>query len=177
MYTFVFMWTPALSVNATEQLPFGLIFASYMVCIMIGSSLFSILINKSPVDSLLKGVLLVSCLSLLVPFFFPDRAELVLGSFLCFEVCCGVYFPSIGVLRSKVIPEHSRSTIMNFFRIPLNFLVVLVLYHIKNLQNETVFLICGLWLFLAFIIQSHLSTRLFLIAHDTQEQKDQEPTE
>jgi len=177
MYTFVFMWTPALSVGSTEELPFGIIFASYMVCIMIGSSLFSLLIVKHAADFILRGVLAVSCMSLLVPFFVPDRPEIVLSSFLVFEVCCGLYFPSIGVLRSKVIPEHSRSTIMNFFRIPLNFLVVLVLYQIKHLQNETVFLICGVWLFLAFILQSHLSTRLFLIAHDNQEAKDKDLTD
>jgi MFS transporter, MFS domain-containing protein family, molybdate-anion transporter len=48
-------------------------------------------------------------------------------SFMVFEACVGLYFPSIGTLRSQYIPEANRSTIMNLFRVPLNFLVVVVL--------------------------------------------------
>ncbi|KAJ3397181.1 Molybdate-anion transporter [Lobulomyces angularis] len=44
MYTFVFMWSPSLeAVNGeNETLPFGIIFASFMVSIMLGSVLFRI---------------------------------------------------------------------------------------------------------------------------------------
>ena len=37
MYTFVFMWGPVLEKGASEEIPFGVIFAAFMVCIMIGS--------------------------------------------------------------------------------------------------------------------------------------------
>jgi hypothetical protein len=40
MYTFVFMWSPALEAVTAIKLPYGIIFASFMVCIMIGSLLF-----------------------------------------------------------------------------------------------------------------------------------------
>jgi hypothetical protein len=39
-----------------------------------------------------------------------------------------MYFPSIGTLRSKLIPESHRSMIMTLFTIPLNVLVVGVIY-------------------------------------------------
>ena len=31
-----------------------------------------------------------------------------------------MYFPSMGYLRSQVIPEEQRASIMNWFRVPMN---------------------------------------------------------
>merc|ERR1712015_157766 len=42
MYIFVFLWTPVLDVPS-HPLPLGMVFACFMVCIMVGSSLYSIL--------------------------------------------------------------------------------------------------------------------------------------
>ncbi len=56
---------------------------------------------------------------------------MVLMGFCVFEICCGVYFPSIGTMRGKFIPEEVRSTIMNIFRIGLNLIVVLVLWNVR----------------------------------------------
>ena len=44
-----------------------------------------------------------------------------------------MYFPSIGTLRSKYVPDSHRSVIMNLFGIPLNALVVSVFLSIKKL--------------------------------------------
>lgn len=46
MYTFVFLWTPALS-PAGEDIPHGFIFATYMVSCMAGSSIASMLLSKN----------------------------------------------------------------------------------------------------------------------------------
>eukprot|EP01098_Paradermamoeba_levis_P007008 TRINITY_DN2912_c0_g1_i5.p1 TRINITY_DN2912_c0_g1~~TRINITY_DN2912_c0_g1_i5.p1 ORF type:complete len:450 (-),score=150.21 TRINITY_DN2912_c0_g1_i5:137-1486(-) len=160
MYTFVFMWTPALQQEnkVDEDLPFGLIFACFMVCIMIGSSFFRILISKrfgmEPED-IIRSMLFFASASLFVPFFTTNPYYLTI-SFLCFEVCCGIYFPAAGTLRGKIIPEHTRSAIMNFFRVPLNFLVVVVLLKIKTFQNATVFFLCGLWLTISFFLATWL---------------------
>jgi hypothetical protein len=51
----------------------------------------------------------------------------VVLAFLIFEVCCGIYFPCFGTLRGMYIPEDRRAAVMNFFRVPLNALVVIVL--------------------------------------------------
>ena len=44
-----------------------------------------------------------------------------------------MYFPSIGTLRSRYIPESHRSVIINIFGIPLNLIVVAVFLSIKQL--------------------------------------------
>lgn len=122
--------------------PFGLIFATFMVCIMIGSILFrAALLNKWKLESLLKPLLLVSAFSLVVPVFTTNNF-LIFWSFNLFELCCGVWFPLMGTLRSNYVPEETRATIMNIFRFPLNLIVVTVLVNIKSLKDEAIFAIC-----------------------------------
>merc|ERR1712071_103333 len=56
---------------------------------------------------------------------------LILGglttAFFLFEACVGMYFPSIGTLRSRYVPDSHRSVIMSIFGVPLNALVVVFL--------------------------------------------------
>ena len=55
------------------------------------------------------------------------------AAFFCFELCVGLYFPTIGTLRSKYVPDAQRAVIMNLFGIPLNALVVGCFLSIKKL--------------------------------------------
>jgi hypothetical protein len=68
MYTFVFLWTPALSPNE-EEIPHGFIFATFMLASMLGSSLASRLMARSSarVESYMQIVFAVSAASLLLP--------------------------------------------------------------------------------------------------------------
>merc|ERR1719247_4043672 len=62
-------------------------------------------------------------MALAVPVFTGEVIP-VLGAFLVFETCVGVFQPCGGVLRSKVIPDELTGSVGNMFRIPLNSLVV-----------------------------------------------------
>ena len=42
------------------------------------------------------------------------------------KVCVGLYFPSIGTLRAKYIPDANRGVVLNLFAIPLNLIVISV---------------------------------------------------
>lgn len=68
MYTFVFLWTPALSPN-DEEIPHGFIFATFMLSSMLGSSLASKLMARSSfrVESYMQIVFAVSSASLMLP--------------------------------------------------------------------------------------------------------------
>lgn len=68
MYTFVFLWTPALSPNE-EDIPHGFIFATFMLASMLGSSLASRLMARSSprVESYMQIVFVISSASLLLP--------------------------------------------------------------------------------------------------------------
>jgi len=152
MFTFVFMWTPALTRTGAVDLPHGWIFATFMVSVMMGSSIFKILIERSSPEVFMRYVFIISCFALAVPIIVVNPT-LVLCSFLLFEVCVGIFWPALGTMRSKYIPEESRATIMNFFRIPLNGIVVLVLFNVGSLDTSVVFMFCCAFLFFSFVCQ------------------------
>lgn len=139
MYTFVFMWTPAMTTPG-ETPPHGLIFATFMVCCMMGASTFGLVSSKVTCRNLLWRPLLVSAIALAVPAF-TDNKFLIYIAFLTFEVCVGIYFPCIGTIKGEIIPEDSRSAVYNLFRVPLNVIVVTVL--LTNLSVQTSMLCCS----------------------------------
>ncbi|KAL5715484.1 hypothetical protein ACHQM5_017296 [Ranunculus cassubicifolius] len=94
----------------------------------------------------------------------------VLG-FCTFESCVGIFRPSIMKMRSQYIPEEARSTIMNFFRIPLNIFVCIVLYNVNAFPITVMFGMCSIFLFMAAILQRRL-----LVVADIHRTKSQEWT-
>ncbi|KAJ3060859.1 hypothetical protein HK102_009334, partial [Quaeritorhiza haematococci] len=159
MYVFVFLWGPILESAyksgkagqagqagaQDEQLSYGLIFAAFMVAIMIGSQIFGYVVrtgseSKDKKDGTetdaVKGWLspeqiglftfLLASASLAVPLF-TKSGPLVLLCFCLFELCCGIYFPTWGTLRASYVPNRIRATVSNIFRIPLNVGVVLLI--------------------------------------------------
>ncbi|KAJ0106049.1 hypothetical protein Patl1_17430 [Pistacia atlantica] len=171
MYTFVFLWTPALSPN-DEEIPHGFIFATFMLASMLGSSFAARLLARSSprVESYMQIVFVVSAASLLLPILtnFMDIPSGIKGGgisfsgciqllgFCTFEACVGIFWPSIMKMRSQYIPEEARSTIMNFFRIPLNMFVCIVLYNVDAFPITIMFGMCSIFLVMASVLQRRL---------------------
>jgi hypothetical protein len=84
MYTFVFLWTPALSPNK-QAIPHGFIFATFMLASMLGSSLASRLLARTDlkVESYMQLVFLVAAGSLCLPVLITVSSE--------FPASLGVY--------------------------------------------------------------------------------------
>ncbi|KAH7686883.1 Molybdate-anion transporter protein [Dioscorea alata] len=171
MYTFVFLWTPALSPNE-EDIPHGFIFATFMLSSMLGSSIASRLMARPilKVESYMQIVFTISAFTLLLPVITnflvtPSTVKggsisfggcLQLFGFCTFEACVGIFWPSIMKMRSQYIPEEARSTIMNFFRIPLNIFVCIVLYNVNAFPMTVMFGMCSIFLFVAAFLQRRL---------------------
>lgn len=155
MYSFVFMWSPALTVEGEDNPPFGLIFATFMICCMLGSQAFGYLIALYPPEFILRNVFIVSMLSLAtVPIDKFVGTNFTYFGFLLFEVCVGIYFPCQSTIKGSVVPEQSRSTIYNLFRVPLNAIVLFVLLN-KFTVVET-FTLCSVLLLIATVLQQLL---------------------
>jgi len=141
MYIFVLQWPPAISKAVVKAFgsgsatPYGTVFSCFMASCLLGSTLFGQLAKmgvatEASTSSMLSvatiamtaGTLIVSASS---PAISMSLAGLM-AAFFAFEACVGMYFPSIGTLRSKYVPDSHRSVIMNLFGIPLNLLVVSV---------------------------------------------------
>jgi len=161
MYIFVFLWTPVLDTGAT---PLGMVFSCFMVCIMVGSALFSILSQRGLSEAtILKNCLLMIATTMAICCFTtrPGASNIdTVVSFLAFlllEIAIGMYFPAISYLRSQVIPESHRANVMNWFRVPMNVITcgALLCLHVDAISNDKriVFAAClllsGLGAFLA----------------------------
>jgi len=162
MYTFVFLWTPALSPNG-ERIPHGMIFACFMVSCMAGSAMAGKLMSaKSSIEKYMQIVFAISGAALAVPWVmhifmsndvdnstggisFSGQIQMV--AFLVFEFMVGMFWPSMMTLRSSYVAEEYRATIINFFRIPLNLFVCTVLYNVAAFPLWGMYAMCSIFLF------------------------------
>lgn len=157
MYLMVFSWTPALQAasdaSGLGEIPHGMIFSSFMVCIMIGSSLFVFLLRTQPAELFMRNLYVLGVMMFTVTAVSTNVWE-VYAALLGFEVICGLYFPAMGTMRAKYVPEVTRSAIMNYFRVPLNVIVCATL--LMNMENATVFRLCAVMMTIAVVCQQRL---------------------
>ena len=179
MYIFVFLWTP---VMAPINPPLGMVFASFMVAIMIGSSLFSILQEKGyrAQDILLMVLMTISgamatCAVVAGPDATMTTLQISFGAFLVLEVAIGMYFPAMSYAKSQVIPESHRAGVMNWFRVPMNLITctTLMCLHIEWVADDkrTVFGAC-----MILAILGILAARKFRLTVTLGEKSHEEPS-
>lgn len=155
MYVFVFLWTPVLD---PDKPPLGIVFSVFMICIMIGSLTYQLLVSHHvPSHWLLALSLSISFFSMTACTFstdpFQPHSLISYLSFLGMEFAVGMYFPSIGFLKSQLIPESNRANIMNWFRVPLNIITCAVLLWLHSEHsiygNRIIFAFCAVVMFLS----------------------------
>ncbi|KAK6443064.1 hypothetical protein LTR95_000581 [Oleoguttula sp. CCFEE 5521] len=160
MYLFVFFWAPSLiasralsAVTATSVTPFGLIFTCFMAAMMIGSLGSSTLgsSGRHAGASRLMTVMAVAATALLLPVTIRGEAG-VFWSFALFEVCVGVYYPTMSRLKSEMVVESVRGRAYGLIRMPLNVFVVIALAVTREGERhrDLAFTVCGGMLLLGF---------------------------
>ena len=117
------MWTPALTDANDVQLPFGVIFSTFMVCCMAGSSVFSINCDQYKGELLGAVTFAIGAVSMAMVALTTNMTVKFLAMNL-FEMTVGMYWPIMGTLKGTIVPESMRAAIYNLYRIPLNFIVL-----------------------------------------------------
>ncbi|KAI9202146.1 uncharacterized protein BJ171DRAFT_426770 [Polychytrium aggregatum] len=176
MYTFVFLWSPVLeNITPTSlSLPYGIIFAAFMVSIMIGSVIFRVLNAERMSHKIIaRNLFLAAGVSLVIPALFIQNATILFAAFNLFELCCGIYYPTLGTIRSKVIPEEIRATVMNIFRVPLNLIVVVTLLKVKDISQSLLFVLCAA----SVIVAAYYATIVSVQTKDVVKIVDKDTTE
>jgi len=153
MFAFVFNWTPALDSKVVSP-PHGVIFALFMMACMCGASTATLASNLMKPTARLLATFASGCMSFVIAAHAASRQhgenlERSLLAFLIFEFCVGVYFPSVGVLKSEVVPDGLRGTVYNLYRMPLNGIVVGLL--LSNIQMETCFKVNAVLLLISVV--------------------------
>lgn len=158
MYVFILLWTPALRAldKHPEDVdypgpPLGIVFATFMVACMLGTSIFAILSNRGIRPSrILVFVLALAAVSCMTIAYTPDDTTSYIAM-LVFEGCIGVYYPAMSTMKGGIVPEDQRAAIYSVFRLPLNVVVLLNLLSQFGFQKS--FGICTLMLALATTLQ------------------------
>mmetsp|Transcript_12161 Transcript_12161/g.28849 ORF Transcript_12161/g.28849 Transcript_12161/m.28849 type:complete len:458 (-) Transcript_12161:386-1759(-) len=180
MYTFVFLWTPALSPNG-EHILHGMIFACFMVACMAGSALAGKLMSgKRQIESYMQWVFAAAAAALVIPLYvhltmekdgnvsggisFEGKVQML--AFLVFEFMVGIFWPSMMTMRSNYVAEEYRATIINFFRIPLNLFVCTVLYNVSAFPLWSMYAMCSAFLFVCAACQKYLEVLTRQERHD-----------
>lgn len=158
LQVFVFMWTPALTSGDGEdaELPFGLIFSTFMVCCMAGSSIYSILSDKMKGEQLGVLCFAVASVSMALVAVSPSNSLKFLAMNV-FEMTVGMYWPIMGTMKGSIVPESMRAAIYNLYRIPLNFIVLFSL--LTDLTPTASFCLNATMLAIAAVLQIILMKR------------------
>jgi hypothetical protein len=156
-------------IETETHIPFGVIFATFMAAMMLGSLLFSHLSSRPssssphkpstflrlytaylPSSTLLTTCILLSSTTLLLPILLRSETA-TFWSYCIFELCIGIYFPSMGAQKGRIVADGVRANIYGILRIPLNvFVVVALTTTVEGREHrDKVFVVCGGLLLLA----------------------------
>ncbi|KAK3307648.1 major facilitator superfamily domain-containing protein [Chaetomium strumarium] len=160
MYLVVFFWSAALKsarahAGSDEELPFGIIFSSFMCAMVAGSALFALSPHsRENVCSLLMTALLAVSCCLSAAVLMMTREVGVFWAVCLIELCIGLYYPSIELLKSEVVEDTVRGRTYSLMRVPLNVFVVVA--HALDQEGDEhrnhVFMACALLLIGAFFV-------------------------
>lgn len=169
IYIVIFLWTPILQAGSPSL---GIVFSSFMASILVGQGFFNVV---STTRHFRPSVLLMLSISMatvanfiLIISTHPDKRDISMSfsAFTLFEVAVGLYFPAMGYLRSRIIPDTHRWGVINWFRVPINLIacVVLMLLHEDVFQhgNRMIFVLC----FILLIVTLAIGARFLKVTKD-----------
>jgi hypothetical protein len=150
MYLVVFFWSAALKsarahAGSDEELPFGVIFSSFMCAMVAGSALFALSSHsrENVCSMLMTALLAVSC-CLSAAVLLMTREVGVFWAVCLIEFCIGVYYPSIELLKSEVVEDAVRGRTYSLMRVPLNVFVVVAHALDQEGEHSLFFSVCSL---------------------------------
>jgi hypothetical protein len=155
---YLFFWTPILKLSTSGGINIGFIFLCMVLAITIGVKLYEVLIiyyNFGHYMSL-TGCLFIQGLLLLFTYFHDNFLARLLYLSL-FNGLVGFYNPLNSIVKSNILVEEYRASLMNLYRIPLNIYVIIVLVALRYMNNPfTIVLIAGCLVFISSIIGAFL---------------------
>lgn len=118
MYLFVFLWVPSLQEASVDGLlPLGFIFSCFMLSMMLGSLLYTIiatcLSQEGPrlLHAKLSSLVCAASAIALVISVRSTHEHVRFWAFCAFEACVGMYYPVQGMLRGTLISDEHRATV------------------------------------------------------------------
>lgn len=157
----VFIWTPLLEETNHTYINPGAIYACFMMAKLIGSELFDGLKKILKTNTYLITIVVTTtgCLSFWIDYSVQDF-DVRFVALAYFDGLSGILQPLLSSLKSQMIPEKMRTTIMTFFRFPINFCAIITLFYSTYLTTSQICLVSGFFMLIASIM-----TLLLYILH------------
>ncbi|EWG50728.1 hypothetical protein FVEG_09863 [Fusarium verticillioides 7600] len=147
-----------------ENPPFGTIFSSLMGAMSLGSCTFLFASRETNSTQISSGAIQlassISASALLLTFLLRD--ELSRFWALClFEMCVGLYYPSMAFLKGRLVPEERRGRVYGLMRVPLNTFTALCLMTVNegDESREDRLIVCSSLLLFSVLLMSRYAPK------------------
>ncbi len=138
---YLFAWTPILQ-NSTDTLNInvGFIFTCCIFTMILGTKLFEIFMIYLKADSYISvSLALLIQLILFSLVYFIESFFIRLLLLASINGIGGFVNPLMSIVKSKILVEEHRASLMSIFRIPLNLYVIIVLLVLRYMDPFSVF--------------------------------------
>jgi len=162
---YIFIWTPVLLfTNHNKKINVGFIFLVFVIQSINGTLLFELLVTH-----LHFGYYIAYCIILVIIFivffiiynFKIFYLRLIMFSFMNFS--SGFFLPLNSIVKSGIIIEKYRATLMNIYKLPINIYFIGSVIFLKYIKAITIIEICIYLISIAVIIS--ISLLLFPVKH------------
>jgi hypothetical protein len=140
---FVFAWTPILQISTNDGVVnLGAISICFVVMVINFTIIYEIFVLYYRVNlyiSLSTVIFLETLFFVLIYYVDSFFVRLILLSFV--NGFTGLVLPVNSIIKSQILNERNRALLMNIFRVPLNFYVVLALLILQFVEPLTVIII------------------------------------
>ncbi|CAH0004425.1 unnamed protein product [Clonostachys byssicola] len=176
MYIMVFSWTGILisadkASNNSASLPFGIIFASFMSSMTLGSYIFEIETGNGnhslQASSHAIQIALSFAASGLLLAVMLERAIFRFWALCLFELSLGIYFPAVAYVKGILVPEEHRAKIYGAMRVPVNAFVMFVLSKVEDTDEsrEDRLVVCSGLLLIGIVLTARYMHALEVRGH------------
>jgi len=156
---FMFVWTPLLEGVSNSYIHPGSVFVCFMLARLIGSDLFDGIKKTLKTNTYMLSIFITATgtLSFYFEYAFSNFAFIFI-MLIYFDGLSGLLFPLMSSLKSQMIPEKLRTTIMTFFRLPINICCILTLCFSSYITTYQICLIC----FFIMLFSAVINVLLFM---------------
>lgn len=146
---YLFAWTPILQNSTYMGINVGFIFTCFVTTMIIGTKIYEIFMIYLKSEYYIS--ISISLLLELICFFlisYIDSFTIRLILLACINGVTGFFNPLNSIIKSRILVEEYRATLMSIFRIPLNLYVIIVLVSLRYMNPFQVltYLIRSVWL-------------------------------
>jgi hypothetical protein len=132
---YLFAWTPILQNSTDTGINVGFIFTCFVTTMIMGTTIYEIFMIYLRCEYYIS--ISISLLIELVLFFFVSYIDSFLIRFILLSSINGVtgfFNPLNSIIKSRILVEKHRATLMSIFRIPLNLYVFIVLVSLRYMN-------------------------------------------